>query len=315
MQRWHSPWMVCITPPPPLPVFKSAASTHTLWRWLSTWLDLLQREYLHSLLCAADCVLPGLCSGSWVDLSVLWIMLTEKTARSSKCQRSAEKPRWRGEAVPHFAHKKVGIHWIQFLSSFRQNLCITPSRNFGFCKQCLLWPSRHPVFKTPFLFCFPHFASSSSPLPVLSSSSVPPAAPVTVDAAPWVSTGRVCVASCRRDWPWLGPLRPQCSSWQDRSWELFNSRRIGGSASHRHPMSHTHTHTHALVHTTLPHSQDSFACLPPIRPVCFLSPHYTAMRGATALAHFQIYKAVSDREGQEENCRNWIAQALRLGYS
>lgn len=58
----------------------------------------------------------------------------------------------------------------------------------------------------------------------------------------------MCVASCRRDWPWLDRLRPHCSSWQDRSWELFNSRRIGGSASHRHPMStRTHTQTHTCT--------------------------------------------------------------------
>lgn len=51
-----------------------------------------------------------------------------------------------------------------------------------------------------------------------------------------------CVtASCRRDWRWLGLLRPHCSSWQGRSWELFNSRRIGGSASHHLPPSHTYT--------------------------------------------------------------------------
>lgn len=59
-------------------------------------------------------------------------------------------------------------------------------------------------------------------------------------------------------------------------------------------------HTHALVHITLPCSQDDFACLPPIRPVYFLSPHYTAMRGAAALSHFQIYKAASDRGGEGE---------------
>lgn len=49
------------------------------------------------------------------------------------------------------------------------------------------------------------------------------------------------VASCRRDWRWLGLLRPHCSSWQGRSWELFNSRRIGGSASHCLPSPHTYT--------------------------------------------------------------------------
>lgn len=83
MQRWHSPWIVCITPPPPSlpppppsPVFKSAASTHTLRRWLSTWPAPLQPEYLHSFLCAAECVLLGLCCDGWVDLRVLWIIST-----------------------------------------------------------------------------------------------------------------------------------------------------------------------------------------------------------------------------------------------
>lgn len=61
---------------------------------------------------------------------------------------------------------------------------------------------------------------------------------------------RVHVASRRRDWPWLGPLRPHSSSWQERSWELFNSRRIGGSASHRYPPVHRHTHTCACAHHT-----------------------------------------------------------------
>lgn len=82
MHRWHSPWIVCITPPPPPPLppppspaFKSAASTHTLRRWLSTWPAPLQPEYLHSLLWAAECVLLGLRSDGWVDFRVLWIIL------------------------------------------------------------------------------------------------------------------------------------------------------------------------------------------------------------------------------------------------
>lgn len=66
----------------------------------------------------------------------------------------------------------------------------------------------------------------------------------------------------------------------------------------------TGTHTHVLVHITLLRSQDDFACLPPIRPVYFLSPHYTAMRGAAALSHFQIYKAASDRGGEGEKSMN-----------
>lgn len=90
---------------------------------------------------------------------------------------------------------------------------------------------------------------SSSPfLLILSSSSVHGSPPLTVDAARRVSTGGVRVASRRRDWPWLGPLRPHCSSWQEHSWELFNSRRIGGSASHHYPPVHRHTHTCACAH-------------------------------------------------------------------
>lgn len=175
--------------------------------------------------------------------------------------------------MPRFAHKKVGIRGdLVFFSSFLQDLCVTLSQNFGFCERYLRRPSVHP-FKPPLFFNFLHHH-------LLCSVYRP--APTTVDAAPWVSSGRACVAPRRRDWPWLGPLRPHCSSWQECSWELFDSRRIGGSASHRHPLS-TRIHTHAPVHTTLPHSQDDFACLPPIRPVCFLSPHYTAMRGAAAL--------------------------------
>lgn len=162
--------------------------------------------------------------------------------------------------------KRWAFGGIYFLSSFLQDLCVTLSQNF--CERCLRRPSIHP-FRPPLFFNVLHHH-------LLCSVYRP------VDAAPWVSGGRACVAPRRRDWPWLGPLRPHCSSWQECSWELFDSRRIGGSASHRHPLS-TRIHTHAPVHTTLPHSQDDFACLPPIRPVCFLSPRCTAMRGAVAL--------------------------------
>lgn len=65
-----------------------------------------------------------------------------------------------------------------------------------------------------------------------------------VVVAPEISCASV--ASCRRDWRWLGLLRPHCSSWQGRSWELFNSRRIGGSASYRHPRPHAYTY-HAIT--------------------------------------------------------------------
>lgn len=91
MQRWHSPWIVCITPPPPpppppplpppSPVFKSADNTHTLRRWVSTWPAPRQPEYRHSFLCAAECVLLGLCSGGWVDFRVLWIISTVTAAQ------------------------------------------------------------------------------------------------------------------------------------------------------------------------------------------------------------------------------------------
>lgn len=119
MQRWHSPWIVCSTPPPPLPVpapaFKSAASTHTLWRWLSIWLAPLQREYLHSFLCAAECVLLGLCSDGWLDLSVLWIISTGTAVQSP----SAWNVRFQGDSpvevilkinsVPQLAGRQTAI--------------------------------------------------------------------------------------------------------------------------------------------------------------------------------------------------------------
>lgn len=120
MQRWHSPWMVCITPPPPPlppPVFKSAASTHTLWRWLSTWLAPLQREYLSSFLCAAECVLLGLCSDGWVDLSVLWIILTVTAAHSCSVQNvrfpGDGSARVEDNAASHLAGKETGICRLQ----------------------------------------------------------------------------------------------------------------------------------------------------------------------------------------------------------
>lgn len=119
MQRWHSPWIVCITPPPPPPppAFRSAASTHTLWRWLSTWLAPLYREYLQSFLWAAECVLLGLCSDGWVDLSVLWIILT--AAQSCNVQNvrfpgdSPVELALKNIIVSHLAGKKTGICRIQ----------------------------------------------------------------------------------------------------------------------------------------------------------------------------------------------------------
>lgn len=103
----------------------------------------------------------------------------------------------------------------------------------------------------------------------------------------------VCVvASCRRDWRWFSLPRPHCSSWQGCSWELFNSRRIGGSASHlnntpphtkKQKNTHIHTDTHALMHTSPSYRPSGFVCLTPIRPVCFLSPHYVVGKGATVL--------------------------------
>lgn len=68
------------------------------------------------------------------------------------------------------------------------------------------------------------------------------------------------------------------------------------------PPTATPVHTH--THTTPSHSQDNFVCLPPIRPVYFLSPHYEAVRGATALSHFQIYAVVTRVAGVGETCMN-----------
>lgn len=59
------------------------------------------------------------------------------------------------------------------------------------------------------------------------------------------------------------------------------------------------------MHTSPPHSQDSFVCLPPIRPVCFLSPHYEVARGAIALGLSQICTAVTNVGGTSVTCMNW----------
>lgn len=101
-----------------------------------------------------------------------------------------------------------------------------------------LWFFSLPFFLVPFLrsllflclFLMPNTLSSSLLHGPKSSSC----------SSSW---DQLCesVASCRRDWRLLGLLRPHCSSWQGRSWELFNSRRIGGSASYRHPRPHTYT--------------------------------------------------------------------------
>lgn len=84
MQRWHNPWIVCITPPPPSPLppppeFRSADSTHTLCLRLSTWLDdALQPEYLNNFLRAAEYGVLGLCSEGWLDFRVLWIIFNRR---------------------------------------------------------------------------------------------------------------------------------------------------------------------------------------------------------------------------------------------
>lgn len=59
------------------------------------------------------------------------------------------------------------------------------------------------------------------------------------------------------------------SSWQGRSWELFSGKRMGGSASHRR----AHTHTQTRTHNAYKQRRTTFVCLPPIRSLCFLSPH------------------------------------------
>lgn len=45
-------------------------------------------------------------------------------------------------------------------------------------------------------------------------------------------------------------------------------------------------------------------CLPPIRPVCFLSPHYEVVRGAIALSLLQIYTVVTNVGGTSETSMN-----------
>lgn len=67
------------------------------------------------------------------------------------------------------------------------------------------------------------------------------------------------------------------------------------------------------MHTSPPYSQDNFVCLPPIRPVCFLSPHYKAVRGATALRLLQIYTVVTnvDTYGTSETSMNKEKAGLR----
>lgn len=79
----------------------------------------------------------------------------------------------------------------------------------------------------------------------------------------WDQLCKCVTASCRRDWRWLGPLRPHCSSWQGRSWELFNSRRIGGSASHHHPpaLPYTHTQTNTHMHLCIPRHSTAWTAL------------------------------------------------------
>ncbi len=42
----------------------------------------------------------------------------------------------------------------------------------------------------------------------------------------------------------------------------------------------------------------------PIRPVCFLSPHYEAERGATAFSHFKVYTVVTTVGDKRETCKS-----------
>lgn len=90
------------------------------------------------------------------------------------------------------------------------------------------------------------------------------------------------------------------SSWQGRSWELFSGRRMGGSASHRRARTRANTHTrrHARTYAYRAATQPGrLVCLPPIRPLCFLSPRCEAVRGATALSHFHIRTAAVTKTG------------------
>lgn len=98
------------------------------------------------------------------------------------------------------------------------------------------FPSSYFLFFALFSSCACFWAHCPAPRSVARRAAVV--------VAPEISCASV--ASCRRDWRWLGLLRPHCSSWQGRSWELFNSRRIGGSASYRHPRPHAYTY-HAIT--------------------------------------------------------------------
>lgn len=205
----------------------------------------------------------------------------------------------------------VLLKWLEFLPSFKTSASLCQNFCWSFCPfgnncssshQYTFLPQFHDAFLAPFklhlslLFFFNYL---HSPLLVFLSNSLLWGLKSSGCSS---SPNQLCEASCRRDWCWPGPLRPYCSSWQGCSWELFGSRRIGGSASHSRPR--PHAYTHALRHTTPPHSQDDFVCLPPIRPVCFLSPHYETVRGASVLSHFQIHRVGSDVGGEGEMCMN-----------
>lgn len=157
MQRWQSPWIVCITPPPPppTPVFKSAASTHTLRRWFSTWRAPLQPEYLHSFLCAAECVLLGLCSDGWVDFSVLWIILTVTAAHSLQYSKISRWQSSRGgsnnNTVSQLARKEKGVctvWWKRVLGEFFQPNCPFALQQFAPNKTKFNFLVNSPLCKT-----------------------------------------------------------------------------------------------------------------------------------------------------------------------
>lgn len=168
-----------------------------------------------------------------------------------------KKPRWRGSGFSNLRPTLLMGRWAfgkrSFLLFFGRTCASLPRTTWGFFSSASSDLHGVRFSELHSSSALPTFLHHGLPLPVLPSSSGPGHGGRNSALQYWKSVCVrmcvcVCVASRRRDWPWLGPLRPHCSSWQDRSWELFNSRRIGGSASHRHPIStHTHTHTHLCI--------------------------------------------------------------------
>lgn len=194
--------------------------------------------------------------------------------------------------------QNVFLFWLQ---SSVQNHLFLPL----FAPTISCQPQFH-VFDFPFSLKTFLFSSRFFLLPfVVSCTTRPSSSPCGLNSrscsSAWDQLCECVTASCRRDWRWLSPLRPHCSSWQGRSWELFNGRRIGGSASHRHPP--PHTYTHALMHTSSPCCLNSFVCLPPIRPVCFLSRHCEVVKGAIELSLVNTVYTLQ-----------WLMQAARVRH-